>query len=29
VGDILECFNVQKISAVEAAGQSSAPSGRK
>jgi translation initiation factor IF-2 len=29
VGDVLECFNVQKISAAEAAGQSSAPSGRK
>jgi len=29
VGDILECFNVQKISAAEAAGQASGSSGRK
>ncbi|MGB2675852.1 MAG: translation initiation factor IF-2 [Candidatus Acidiferrum sp.] len=29
VGDVLECFNVQKISAAEAAVQGSAPSGRK
>ncbi|MGA2301719.1 MAG: translation initiation factor IF-2 [Candidatus Acidiferrum sp.] len=29
VGDVLECFNVQKISAAEAAGQGSGPSGRK
>jgi len=29
VGDILECFNVQKISAAEAAGQGGSPSGRK
>jgi translation initiation factor IF-2 len=29
VGDILECFSVQKISAAEAAGQGSGPSGRK
>jgi len=29
VGDVLECFNVQKISAAEAAGQGGGPSGRK
>jgi translation initiation factor IF-2 len=29
IGDILECFSVQKISAAEAAGQGSGPSGRK
>ena len=29
VGDVLECFNVTKMSAAEAAGQASAPSGRK
>ena len=29
VSDILECFNVQKVSAAEASGQGSAPSGRK
>src|SRR5271157_3980876 len=29
VSDVLECFNVQKISAAEAAGQSGGPSGRK
>jgi translation initiation factor IF-2 len=29
VGDILECFNVQKLSAVEAAGQSGAAASRK
>jgi len=29
VGDILECFSVQKISAAEAAGQSSVPASRK
>src|SRR5271156_1883202 len=29
VGDILECFSVQKLSAAEAAGQGGGPSGRK
>ncbi|HUL15214.1 MAG TPA: translation initiation factor IF-2 [Terriglobales bacterium] len=29
VGDILECFNVQKLSAAEAAAQAAAPAGRK
>jgi len=29
VGDILECFNVQKISAAEAAAQGGGPSGKK
>ncbi|HYW66199.1 MAG TPA: translation initiation factor IF-2 [Candidatus Dormibacteraeota bacterium] len=29
VGDVIECFNVQKISAAEAAGQGGGPSGRK
>jgi translation initiation factor IF-2 len=29
VGDILECFNVTKMSAAEAAGQASAPAGKK
>ncbi|MFI5098282.1 MAG: translation initiation factor IF-2 [Candidatus Acidiferrales bacterium] len=29
VGDVLECFNVQKISAAEAAGQGGGPSGRR
>lgn len=29
VGDVLECFNVQKLSAVEAAAQSAGPAGRK
>ena len=29
VGDILECFSVTKMSAVEAAGQAGGPSGRK
>ena len=29
VGDILECFNIQKMSAAEAAGQGGGPSGRK
>ena len=29
VGDVLECFSVTKMSATEAAGQASAPSGKK
>jgi translation initiation factor IF-2 len=29
VGDVLECFSVTKMSAAEAAGQVSAPSGKK
>ena len=29
VGDVLECFNVQKMSAAEAAGQGGGPSGKK
>jgi translation initiation factor IF-2 len=29
VGDVLECFNVQKLSAAEAAGQTSGAAGRK
>jgi translation initiation factor IF-2 len=29
IGDVLECFNVQKLSAAEAAAQTSAPAGRR
>jgi len=29
VGDVLECFSVTKVSAAEAAGQASAPAGKR